>query len=336
MTALEQYDRLEATGLWRETKTSQNIEVLVSFGNASLILSDFTGNPLTHWSLPAVTRLNKGKTPAIYSPNSYGIETLEIDDETMVIAIEQVRKTIKSRRPRKGRLRILTFVTTLLVISLLAIFWLPNILIQHTSSLVYAEQRKQIGFQLIDHISKFIGPHCVTDSEINPLLQLESRLFPNSDIRIYVFSGGIKSAIHLPGRFILLNQFIVEDFETPDVVAGFSIIEKIKMDRHDPIEQLLSYAGTRAVLRFLTTGRLNQITLEQYARYILSLEPITLETELIISEFESRDVNLAPYAYAIDITGESTSELIEHNKSFENRQILTKQEWLNLQSICEG
>ena len=103
MTALEQYDRLEATGLWRETKTSQNIEVLVSFGNASLILSDFTGNPLTHWSLPAVTRLNKGKTPAIYSPNSYGIETLEIDDETMVIAIEQVRKTIKSRRPRKGK-----------------------------------------------------------------------------------------------------------------------------------------------------------------------------------------------------------------------------------------
>ena len=283
-----------------------------------------------------MTRLNKGKTPAIYSPNSYGIETLEIDDETMVIAIEQVRKTIKSRRPRKGRLRILTFLTTLLVISLLAIFWLPNILIQHTSSLVYAEQRKQIGFQLIDHISKFIGPHCVTDSEINPLLQLESRLFPNSDIRIYVFSGGIKSAIHLPGRFILLNQFIVEDFETPNVVAGFSIIEKIKMDRHDPIEQLLSFAGTRAVLRFLTTGRLNQITLEQYARYILSLEPITLETKLIISEFESRDVNLAPYAYAIDITGESTSELIEHNKSFENRQILTKQEWLNLQSICEG
>jgi len=336
MTALEQYERLEATGLWRETKTSQNIEVLITFGNASLILSDFTGNPLTHWSLPAVARLNRGKTPPIYSPNSYGIETLEIDDEAMIIAIEEVRKTIKSRRPRKGRLRILTFLTTLLIILLLAIFWLPNILIQHTSSLVYAEQRKQIGFQLIDHISKFIGPHCVTDSEINPLLQLESRLFPNSDISIYVFSGGIKSAIHLPGQFILLNQFIVEDFETPNVVAGFSIIEKIKMDKHDPIEQLLSFAGTRAVLRFLTTGRLNQITLEHYARYILSLEPITLGTELIISEFESRDVNLAPYAYAIDITGESTSELIEHNKSFENRQILTKQEWLNLQSICEG
>lgn len=335
MTALDQYERLEATGLWRETKTSQNIEVLITFGNASLILSDFTGNPLTHWSLPAVARLNKGKTPAMYSPNSYGIETLEIDDEAMIIAIEEVRKTIKSRRPRKGRLRILTFLTTLLIILLLAIFWLPNILIQHTSSLVYAEQRKQIGFQLIDHISKFIGPNCAADSEINPLNQLESRLFPNSDIKIYVFSGGIKSAIHLPGQFILLNQFIVEDFETPDVVAGFSIIEKIKMDKHDPIEQLLSFAGTRVVLKFLTTGRLSQITLEQYAKYILSLEPVKLETELIISEFKSRDVNLDPYAYAIDVTGETTSELIEQNSNFENRQILTKQEWLNLQSICE-
>jgi plasmid maintenance system antidote protein VapI len=56
---------------------------------------------------------------------------------------------------------------------------------------------------------------------------------------------------------------------------------------------------------------------------------------LIISEFKSRDVNLDPYAYAIDVTGETTSELIEQNSNFENRQILTKQEWLNLQSICE-
>jgi len=45
MTALEKYERLEATGLWRETTESQSIEVLVTFGNASLILSDFTGAP---------------------------------------------------------------------------------------------------------------------------------------------------------------------------------------------------------------------------------------------------------------------------------------------------
>lgn len=336
MTALDQYERLEATGLWRESKTSQKIEVLITFGNASLILSDFTGSPLTHWSLPAIMRLNKSNLPAIYSPNSSGVETIEIDDNAMILAIEEVRKSINSRRPQKGRLRILTFLTTLIIISLLAIFWLPNILIQHTSSLVYTEQRKQIGFRIIEHISKFIGSNCTIDTEINPLHRLENRLFPNSEIKIYVFSDGPKTATHIPGKFILLNRSIVEDYETPEVIAGYSIIEKIKIDTSDPIESLLSFIGTRTVLKFLTTGRIDDIALENYAKYILSIEPISPSIDLIIREFGSKKVNLEPYAYAVDITGESNIELIKNNKVLKSRQILTNQEWLNLQSICEG
>lgn len=336
MTALDQYERLEATGLWRENKTSQKIEVLISFGNASLILSDFTGSPLSHWSLPAILRLNKGKSPAIYSPNSSGIETLEIEDNAMILAIEEVSKSISSRQPKTGRLRILTFLTTLIVISLLAIFWLPNILVQHTSSLVYTEQRKQIGFRLIEHVSKLIGSNCSSDKEISPLNKLSNRLFPNSGVTIYVFSDGIKTATHIPGKFILLNRSVVEDFETPEVVAGYLIIEKLKSDTNDPIEKLLSFVGTRAVLKFLTTGRLDDVTLEQYAKHILSIEPISPSIDQIVSEFESTEVNLEPYAYAVDITGESNADLIKNNNILKSRQILNNQDWLNLQSICEG
>jgi len=336
LTALEQYERLEATGLWRETNTSQNIEVLITFGNATLILSDFTGSPLTHWSLPAVVRLNRNNTPAIYSPNSYGIETIEIEDEAMILAIEEVRKSISKRQPSQGRLRLITFLITLIVISLLAIFWLPNIIIQHTSSLVYTEQRRQIGIQLIEHISKFIGPNCDTVGETNPLIQLENRLFPEDNTKIYVFSNGINTATHLPGKLILLNKSIVEDFETPGVVAGYAIIEKIKMENYDPIEKLLSFVGTGNVLRFLTTGKLDQETLNQYARHLLSLEAVELPAELIISEFKSREIDPSAYAYAIDITGETNSYLIKQNHTFKKRQILNKQEWLNLQRICGG
>ena len=264
------------------------------------------------------------------------METLEIEDNAMILAIEEVRKSINSRRPQTGRIRILTFLTTLIIISLLGIFWLPNILVQHTSSLVYTEQRKQIGFQIIEHVSKLIGSNCTTDNEINPLNRLSNRLFPNSDITIYVFSDGIKAATHIPGKFILLNRSVVEDFETPEVIAGYSIIEKIRSDTNDPIENLLSFIGTRAVLKFLTTGRLDDVTLEKYAKHILSIEPISPSLDLIVSEFESREVNLKPYAYAVDITGESNSDLIKNNNILKSRQILSNQEWLNLQSICEG
>lgn len=65
MTALNQYERLEAFGVWRETPKAQLRDVVVSFGDATLILTDPRSNvPLTHWSLPAVTRLNPGAMPA--------------------------------------------------------------------------------------------------------------------------------------------------------------------------------------------------------------------------------------------------------------------------------
>ena len=49
MTALDQYERLEATGLWRENKTSQKIEVLISFGNTKVICNATIENNVPRW-----------------------------------------------------------------------------------------------------------------------------------------------------------------------------------------------------------------------------------------------------------------------------------------------
>jgi hypothetical protein len=69
MTALSEFQRLEAQGSWRESPDARLREVVVSFGDATLMLSDpKSDTPLSHWSLPAVTRLNPGKSPAIFSP----------------------------------------------------------------------------------------------------------------------------------------------------------------------------------------------------------------------------------------------------------------------------
>ena len=56
-TALTEYARLESGGLWKAGPDAQRREVVVSFGEATLVLSDTAGRPLTHWSLPAVERL---------------------------------------------------------------------------------------------------------------------------------------------------------------------------------------------------------------------------------------------------------------------------------------
>jgi hypothetical protein len=40
MTALKKYQKLESSGLWRDAADAQRREVVVAFGEASLILSD--------------------------------------------------------------------------------------------------------------------------------------------------------------------------------------------------------------------------------------------------------------------------------------------------------
>jgi hypothetical protein len=65
MTALSEFERLEAPGLWRPTPEAQRLNVIVSVGDATLTISDMQDRPLSHWSLPALHRLNPGKTPAL-------------------------------------------------------------------------------------------------------------------------------------------------------------------------------------------------------------------------------------------------------------------------------
>ena len=60
MTALKTYERLECTGLWRLDRETQRREVVVSFGQASLVLNNIQNKPLTHWSLAAI-EMHKGE-----------------------------------------------------------------------------------------------------------------------------------------------------------------------------------------------------------------------------------------------------------------------------------
>ena len=74
MTALEKFDRLESLGLWKESETSQKKEVIVSFGKASLVLSNSHDTPLTHWSLGTVEIRETDDERMIYAPDKMALK----------------------------------------------------------------------------------------------------------------------------------------------------------------------------------------------------------------------------------------------------------------------
>ena len=96
MTALDKYARLEGPGIWRAGPQDQRRDVVVALGDASLVLSDArSGLVLSHWSLPAVRRLNRGHIPALYSPDpDTDGEILETDDSLVIEALETIRAAL--------------------------------------------------------------------------------------------------------------------------------------------------------------------------------------------------------------------------------------------------
>lgn len=338
MTAITEFERLEAPALWRADSTAQKQEVIVSVGEATLTLTDNSGAVLAHWSLPAIERINPDETPARYRPAADSDEELEVDDDLLIEAIARVRKAIDRNRPRPGRLRSTIFAGLALGAFGLGVFWLPNALINHATTIVPDVTRTHIGEGLLIRIERLSGRPCRSEQGDIALRKLSKRLLGNDGSRIVVLGSGIETSQHLPGDILLLGRGVVEGHDLPDAPAGFVLAEAARAQAHDPLERLLREAGFMAALRLLTTGDLPADTLDTHAEALLTQAQETPDFDSLIPRFEAAQLAASPYAYALDITGETVLPLIEADtiQIKETRPVLSDSDWVALQGICGG
>ncbi len=337
MTALKKFSRLECPGIWRPSPDAQRQDVIVSFGEASLVISDRNERALSHWSLAAVVRINRGESPALYTPSAEATETLEIDDETMIEAIETVRGAILKARPHRGRLRLVLFGSITAVVLGFAALWLPGVVMRHTLSVVPDPTRAEIGTKLFQAIGRLTGSPCRSERGDQALARLQARLFTPGKGALLVMPEGLTSTISLPGGVMLLSRKLVESPETPEVTAGYILAEAERQSQADPLEAVLQTAGPLATLRLLTTGHLGDDALQSYAEALTSLDPPRVPDEPLLGRFAAAGVSSTPYAYALDITGESTLKLIEGDpmrSEGARKPVLDDGDWVALQGIC--
>ena len=343
VTALSKYQRLEAQALWRATPEAQRVDVIISVGEATLTITDTRDRVLAHWSLAAIARTNPGVHPAIYHPDGDPGETLEVsaDESDMIEAIDKLRAAISRQRPRPGRLRFAGVLTSLAAVVALAVFWLPGAARHHALAVVPAVKRAEIGQAILGHLQKVTGPACRGPGGATALSELAGRLpAPQGDAaRFMVVRGGVAGALRLPGGAVLINAALVEDYEEPDVVAGHIVAAYLRAQNRDPLDRLLAQGGISASLRLLTTGALPENVLRAHAEALLTGPPDPLDPETLLTGFRAWAVRATPYAYAIDITGETVLPLIEADPFAvppPPPPILSDQDWLRLQAICAG
>ena len=341
MTALKEYQRLEAAGLWRPEPQVQRREVIVSLGDATLTISEISGRALAHWSLAAVVRANKGELPAIFHPDGDPGETLELpaDEPTMIEAIERLLRVIDRRRPKPGKLRLLLIGTSAAAVLAASLIWLPGALIRHTEGVVPRVKRAEIGQALLEHITRVAGRPCMTEEARAPLRHLALRVLGENRMNaLIILPDGVRDTAHLPGPLILMNRALIEDYEDPDIAAGYILAEAVRARSSDPLGELLDHAGLWASLRLLTTGSLPDSALQSYVEDLLAKPPAPVPDDVLLRAFAASNLRSTPYAYARDITGESTVALIEADpRAAEgSQQVLPDSDWLRLQAICGG
>ena len=339
MTALSEYQRLECPGLWRETPEAQRREVIVTFGDATIILRESPSErALSHWSLPAVIRTNPGRMPAVFAPAADSSEELEIEDETMIAAITKVHAIIAARRPHPGRLRGALVMTVAGAMLAGALLWLPGALIAHAARVLPATTRAEVGRAILTDLQRLTGSPCAAPDGTVALQTLSDRILGGTG-RIVVLPEGLQGALHVPGNYIALGRPLIENHDTPEVGAGFVLAERLRAEAADPLPPALRYAGLRTVFHILTTGEVSVAAFHGYGEALLKATPATLAPEIVVERFGEAGVGTSAYAYALDPSGESTLPLIEADPFAHEpppQPLLSDTDWVALQGICSG
>lgn len=337
MTALKEYDRLESTGIWRESADAQRRDVVVSFGDASLIIKDKTDTALAHWSLPAIHRENPGKRPALFKPALDADEELELDENEMIDAIEKIRRMVQRRRPRSGRLRLLVSGGIIAALVAMGVFWLPQALVRNTVAVLPESTRLAIGTTLLGHMTRLTGETCRATLGATALARLKTRAVQSKLRTAYIVPDlGARDTLVLPGRLLMLDATLVEDHDSPDVAAGYMLKALTDRRAQDPMTPLLEAAGTKSTFRLLTTGHIDDDALRRYAETLIASPEPALAPDTLLAQFDVARVSATPFAYAVDVTGEATINLIEADpyRSADAPRLLSDGDWISLQSIC--
>ena len=270
MTALKAYDRLECTGLWRSGPATQRREVVVSCGQATLILTDMQNRPLAHWSLAAVDVQTHKEDAATLRPAPGSEESLEISDKTMLEALLKVQKAIDRSRPHPGRLRFILAASSVVLLSFATLIWGPQAMVSYASNVLPEAKRVQLGQVLAERIGQLAGPYCTSPEGIRSAALLMEGLAPNAALELRVLPGQRTAPIILPGGKVILFDNMVGQSGDPAVTAGYVASAIATLNEADPLGTYLQDAGPFVSISLITSNELSNRQVDQLAKIALS------------------------------------------------------------------
>lgn len=336
MTALERYQRLEATGIWRPTPDEPGRDVLVQFGKATLVIGTSDDAPLTHWSIPAIEVMDRREDAVIYALDSNATETLTIEDRDMRAALDEILATKSGRsddRPRGSARIIRALVLVALLAGAFAI--LPGLLAQVAHRMISPERAAQLGSSMIPMIENRTGPRCMYAPGNRALLRLAAQVAPDAPPHLHVLDLGDIPVQALPGGHILLNRTLVERAAAPEEIGGWVALAIARAENNPPLRALFGDGGMD-VFGFLANGSVSNATLDRAVTGMLNAAgrdaslPHARISEIL------RAAGIAPGAFYRALDAMGLAPTIAIADPTDTRPLLNDAAWVALQEICSG
>ncbi len=244
MTALERYAKLETVGRYLDGVSPEAREVVLSFGERSLIIMGLDGRPIAHWPLASLRALGPpAKRPMELVPDPASPDRLLLEDGEMSAAIAEVcpnlHPTPAARRGR-GRGAVLSAIlcAALAGAVCLSLSMLPDRL----SDLVPPEKEAALGEAVAARLPGLLGAGlpglepigagstgasgvaelCVDDQGVAAMRALAARLAPGmaAPLRVTVLDHPGVDALALPGGRVVVLRGLIDRARSPEEVAA--------------------------------------------------------------------------------------------------------------------
>ena len=321
MTALERYVRLEAIGLWREGPGARPREVIVAFGQTTLVLKDLAERPLGHWALAGIAAIGREGGATVYSMTAGGEETLAIRDRDMVAAIAAVARGDRCRPPhraaagarvggggggRGARRRRLARAG-------------PGARPGRAHDA--ARARRRVRRPHADRAGRRPRRPLHRAGGERALARIAARLAPERPPEVRVLDLGAAPAAALPGGALLLGRGTLAAAAAPEALAGWLAVALGR----EPFPALMRDAGPAATLRYVLTGDFTDEGLARGAEAALA-PPTPEEIPPAMARLAAAGIDARPFAAAMGLTGLPPPAAAE--------PLLSDRDWADLRGIC--
>jgi len=281
MTALSDYDKLEAEAVFFDAPSGASTDVILSFGERSLMIVGLDDRALAHWPLASLHSPDaKGSASIKVAPDRSAEDFLRLQDPEMIAAIQAVcpnlhdtlPETPKKRRPRWPWL---VLIAAGLIIG--GLFSMPMIKTKIVDDIA-SDQELRLGRAMRGYVIAALQAdqptlwECTEPEGHQALNDLAARIgrAATSEHSLSVIDLPDIGSLTLPGGETMIFRGLLDTTKTPEALAGALAHQQAHAQNRDALKNTASAFGMIDLLKFWWGAEPTEELLEEATKAFLA------------------------------------------------------------------